>query len=68
MSIKILYRAIGGWLAIVAVAVVLGLVAGVPLTLGLGTLVLFAGIVPPVIVFRLFGRPAAQTVAEMLRQ
>ena len=68
MSKRMLYSAIGVWFALVTVIVVISLVAGVPLTLGTGVLVLVVGVVPPAIVFRLFGLRETQTVAEMLRQ
>jgi pilus assembly protein TadC len=68
MSTKMLYSAIGVWFGVVAVTVVLGLAEGVPLTLGTSVLVLVAGVVPPAIVFSLFGRRETQTVAELLRQ
>jgi pilus assembly protein TadC len=68
MSTKMLYSAVGVWFGVVAVTVVFGLAAGVPLTLGTSVLVLVVGVVPPAIVFSLFGRRETQTVAEMLRQ
>jgi pilus assembly protein TadC len=68
MSTKMLYSAIGVWLGLVTVIVVIGLAAGVPLTLATSVLVLVVGVVPPAIVFKLFGRQEAQSVAEMLRQ
>ena len=37
-------------------------------TRGIGVLVLVVGVVPPAVVFRLFGGRETQTVAEMLRQ
>jgi len=68
MSKRMLYSAIGVWLALVAVILILSMAAGVPLTLGIGVLVLVVGVVPPAIMFRLFGGRDTQTVAEMLRQ
>jgi len=68
MSKRMLYSAIGVWLALVAVILILSMAAGVPLTLGTGVLVLVVGVVPPAVVFRLFGGRETQTVAEMLRQ
>jgi hypothetical protein len=68
MSTRMLYSAIGIWFGLVTVIVVFGLAAGVPLTLGTSVLVLIVGVVPPAIVFKLFGRQEAQTVAEILRQ
>jgi len=68
MSKRMLYSAIGVWLALVAVILILSMAAGVRLTLGTGVLVLVVGVVPPAVVFRLFGGRDTQTVAEMLRQ
>ena len=68
MSTRMLYGAIGVWFALVTVIAVLGLAAGVPMTLGISVLVLVVGVVPPAIVFSLFGRRETQTVAEMLHQ
>ena len=68
MSKRMLYSAIGVWLALVAVIFIVSLAAGVALTLGTGVLVLVVGVVPPAVVFRLFGGRDTQTVAEMLRQ
>ena len=68
MTTRVLYTGIGVWLGIVTVVAVLGFAAGVPMALGISTLVLIVGVVPPAIVFRLFGRRDTQTVAQMLRQ
>ena len=68
MSKRMLYSTIGVWLALVAVILIVSMAAGVPLTLGTGVLVLVVGVVPPAVVFRLFGGRETQTVAEMLRQ
>ncbi len=68
MSKRILYSSIGAWLAILAVAVLLGASAGIPFTLGNSALLLVVAVVPPAVVFSLFGRQEPQTVAEMLRQ
>jgi hypothetical protein len=68
MSKRMLYGAVGVWFGVVTAIVVLGVVAGVALTLGISVLVLAVGLIPAAIVFMLFGRQEAQTVAEMLRQ
>jgi hypothetical protein len=68
MSTKMLYRVITGWFVAMAGVVALGLAAGVPVTLGMGVLVLVVAVVPPSVVFSLFRRENTQTVAEMLRQ
>jgi hypothetical protein len=68
MSTRMLCSAIGVWLGMVTAIAVLGLAAGVPLALGTNVLVLVVGVVPPAIVFSLFGKRDTQTVAERLRQ
>jgi len=68
MSKTMLYSSIGVWFALVALFVVLSVATGVHLTLAIGVLVLVVGVVPPAIVYRLFGGSETQSVAEMLRR
>ena len=66
MSTRMLYGSIGAWFAIVAAVAGLGPLAGAPITAGTGTLLLVVGLVPPVIMVRLWGGAPRQTVAEPL--
>jgi hypothetical protein len=66
MSTRMLYGAIGAWLAVVAAAAGLGPLTGTPITAGTGTLLLVVGLVPPVIMVALCGGAPRQTVAELL--
>jgi hypothetical protein len=68
MSTRIFYRVVTGWFVAMAGVVVLGLIAGVPVTLGTSVLILVVAVVPPSVVFRLFCREDTQSVAEMLRR
>ncbi len=68
MSTKTLCRVVGAWLVAVTAITVLGLVAGVPLTLGTTVLVVVIATVPPAVVVSLFRERDTATVAEMLRQ
>jgi hypothetical protein len=67
MSTQMIYTTIGGWLALVATVVGLGLLSGVPVTMATSALALVVAFMPPVILLKLFWGPEPRTVAQMLK-
>jgi hypothetical protein len=56
----------GMWCAAVLVLAAFGVVAGVPLTLGNGALLLVVGLTPPAVMLAVWRGAPPQTVAELL--
>ena len=67
MSASMIYTAIGVWLALVAAAVVGGMISGVHMTIGMAVLTLVVACTPPLIFLRLLPKDEPQTVAQLLK-
>lgn len=67
MSTQMIYTAIGVWLAIVAAAVGVAVLWGVPMTLATSALALVLALMPPAILLKLCWGAEPQTVAQLLK-
>jgi hypothetical protein len=67
MTTRTTYAGIGIWMGVVAGGAIIAALLGAALTLASAALVLIVGVVPPIIMLKVWNSTPAETVAEMLR-
>ena len=68
MSTRMIYTAMGVWLAVVAIVAGIGSLSGIPMTTAMMLLTLVVGLMPAAIFLKLFPRgDEPQTVAQLLK-